>query len=977
MSHAVRRQALVLAGVVFLGAIGAATAGEPAAPAGAFVHHPDIRLEPWAWEPMVVDPVALAFADDGACYVVEMRDYPLGGEGGTPGGTVRRLRDTDGDGRADEAIVFAEGLSFPTSVLPWRGGVLVCAPPEVLYLEDTDGDGRADRRETVLEGLVRGVTDSNANSLRFGVDGLVHLANGGNGGRVRIPWSDGPGLDLGGADIAFDPGTGRVGRTYKSGGGFGLVADDAGHSFTTYNLDHLQQRLVPVLQVERARDVEPFAATASISDHGESAPLFPVSAAATRPNHPEQAGRFSSAGGMGFIDGAPFSERLARSVLVCDVVTNVVHRDRLVENGAAFRGTRASEEEASEFLASRDPAFRPVAIEPGPDGALYLADMQRDVIEHPDYIPAPVRAKLDLRAGSDRGRIWRILPTRGLPDGGNVDPSDPGALVADLGHPFRWRRDTAHRLLVSRYPADATLALRAATAAADPVMRLRAWRILSATGRLGAGDAAVAARDADEDVRETAVALAASEAEAADLLLRLLDDDSPRVRFAAALALDGRPAADRTAALLRFLQRDIDDPWARRACFLAADSAAGELLREVWRRAPRWSARSGFAAGLRGLAHAAASGGTIDLETPAAVPVPTEQAAALLGGLRGGWRRHPEARPAETTVAALLAAFGDAAPIEGLGLAADFAVDPPPRLASMVERARADTAAVTTEATMPGKLAAIRLLGAASRDGDDAHLIPLLAATEPPPVQRAALEALGFRRSPRVAADLVAAWPGIDGSLRPELVGRLVDDRAARALLLDALENGDIALGELNLDLEQRRRLLADPAVGGRAAALFGDDEYGERAGIVEEWLARMPADGDAARGETTFRARCSGCHRLRGTGHRVGPDLDVLAHRAVEDIVTHVLDPNVAINPGFVACVVETEDGRAATGLLVHRGPDAVTLRRPEGVETLIPTGDIVDLRILATSLMPTGLEQGLSPADLRDLVAFLQGRE
>ena len=962
-------------------------------PADGLVHHPDVRVELWASEPMVVDPVALAFAPDGSCYVVEMRDYPLGIDGqGTPGGTVRRLRDTDGDGRADEAVLFAEGLSYPTSVLPWLDGVLVCAPPEVLYLEDTDGDGRADRRETVLAGLVRGVTDSNANSLLFGIDGLVHLANGGNGGRAETPGAEGAAIDLRGADVAFDPATGRVRRTFKSGGGFGLVTDDAGHSFTTYNLDHLQERLVPIEQLERAGDVEPFAPTANISDHGESAPLFPVSAAATRPNHPEQAGRFSSAGGMGFIDGAPFSERLAASVLVCDVVTNVVHRDRLVADGAAFRGTRAPEEQASEFLASTDPAFRPVTIQPGPDGALYLADMQRDVIEHPDYIPAAVRSRHGGRAGADRGRIWRILPRDGLPDTAPPRPHDAAALVADLGHPFRWRRDTAHRLLVSRHPGAAREALEeAARRGPSAEARLRAWRILAATGRLPADGPAAAAADPSPWVRETAVALASDDVR---IPVRLLDDPDPRVRFAAALALDGVEAEGKREALGRYMAGAIPDRWARRALFLAADSDARVLLAQAWREGPAWGDRPGYADTLHGLAYAAAAGnaggagegdGGVAAEAAALLTRPAvapDAAAAVLSGLVAGWRRHPASRPGAEAIAGLLeaglAAGGKRGALESLRLAALVGAPLPPRGQELVAGA-----AVTLADSRPGDAAegireAIRILAAVPGEGDDAVLLALLAAERPAEVQREAIDALAARRSPALGAALVARWGVLDPSIRTDVVARLVADRSAHDALLGALERGDVTLGELNLDLEQRRALIhnAGPAIGARAAALFDDDEYGGRAAIVEEWLARLPAEGDAAAGGAVFRERCASCHLLRGTGHRVGPDLEGLARRSVEDIVTHVLDPDMAINPGYVACVVETNDGRAFTGLLVSRAADAVTLRRPGGEETTLPAEEIADLRVLSRSLMPRGLEAGLSPAELRDLVAFLQDR-
>jgi putative membrane-bound dehydrogenase-like protein len=188
---------------------------------------PRLESELWCAEPHVVDPVGLAFAADGSVYVAECRDYPYGaGHGGKPGSTVRRLLDTDGDGRPDRSTVFASDLSYVTSVLPWRDGVLALAPPEIVFLKDTDGDGQADRRTVVLRGLGLGVSDSLANSLRYHLDGRVHVANGGNGGRLTSPLRDGaPPVTLGDHDFAFDPDTGEVELTARTGGGFGLVFD--------------------------------------------------------------------------------------------------------------------------------------------------------------------------------------------------------------------------------------------------------------------------------------------------------------------------------------------------------------------------------------------------------------------------------------------------------------------------------------------------------------------------------------------------------------------------------------------------------------------------------------------------------------------------------------------------------------------------------------------------------------------------------
>src|SRR5690349_119425 len=153
-----------VSGILFCSIINGASATPPTQAAKDFELHPALDISLFTAEPDVVDPVAMTFDEDGRIYVVEMRDYPLGiGPEHKPGGTIRLLEDRDGDGKIDHSTLFAEGLSFPTSVTPWNGGILVTAPPEIIFLKDTNGDGKADVREVVLRGFVKGVTDSNVN----------------------------------------------------------------------------------------------------------------------------------------------------------------------------------------------------------------------------------------------------------------------------------------------------------------------------------------------------------------------------------------------------------------------------------------------------------------------------------------------------------------------------------------------------------------------------------------------------------------------------------------------------------------------------------------------------------------------------------------------------------------------------------------------------------------------------------------------
>ena len=712
---------------------------------------------------------------------------------------------------------------------------------------------------------------------------------------------------------------------------------------------------------------------------------------------------------------------------MCDVVTNLVHRDLVREEGPILRAGRAPEEQSSEFIASRDPACRPVGLEHGPDGGLYLIDMQRDVIEHPDYIPAATLASLDVRAGGERGRIYRIVPRAGLPAAGRpLADLAAGDLVAELGHPFRWRRETAHRLLGDAIAGGGTpgtgigrdqaleRSLRGALAEAVlPEARLRAGWLLQAAGRLEAGDLERALADGSPEVRENAVAWLRERPAAGERLVSLLDDPHARVRFVAALALDGAAASGKAAALGRMLQRDVAHAWSRRAAALAADDEAAELLRAAWREAGRSgqsadSEADAWLQAIRELAFTAASAGSrrerldslLDSIDPATAPAAVQP---LIAGLAEGWRAHPEAAGDRTGLASRVADWssevwlsaGGGDLVATLLELAEFSGGPlPPALLERVVAARTVLGLEPGDDGNPGRknlgddrpagasaaerLQAVDILARAPLPEVTADLVAVLSRPESGGIQRAAIDGLLRRSRADVAERLVAAWPRLGPDVRPQVVALLVSNRRHHAALLDAIENGGIGLGELNLDLEQRRSLLrwSSPDVAARAAGLVGDEEYANRRPLVAEWLARMPAEGDPAVGREVFRERCGSCHVAHGIGHRVGPDLEALSHRSVEDLASHVLDPNMAINPGYVSCVLELEDGRSLTGLLAIDGTAAVTILQPEGRQVTVPRTDIADLRMLRTSLMPEGLEQLLTPADLRAVIAFIQAR-
>lgn len=958
--------------------------------------HPGYSLQLYAAEPDVVDPVAMTFDAEGKAYVVEMRDYPYGfGPDRKPGGTLRLLEDRDGDGRVDHSSIFATNLSFATSVLAWKGGVIVLAPPDLLFFRDHNGDGVADERTTLLTGIRLGVTDSNASGLRWALNNRIQVVNGGNGGHLTNPRLPGAELDLGELDFEFDPESGRVWTTYPTSGGFGLALDAWGHSFATHNVNHIQQRILPIRYLRRFPGLPPIDTTTSISDHGEAARIYPIVEAVTRVNHPEQAGYFSSSGGIGSPGQSRLPGDLATSLTVCDVVGNLVHRDVLVENGPIYRAARSESETNSEFFASTDPAFRPVGLEPGPDGALYLIDMQRDVIEHPDYIPEKVRKKLDLRAGHDRGRIYRLVHP-----GSDTRPVLPGTRrvqeqVALLAHLNAWVRFTVQRLLIESPVPDALPAIRRlARSDREPLGQIHALWILNGWGKLDFKDLLAAAGSREPGVREQVPLLAEPRLKDSpllqDLVCQLAHDPHPRVRFQAALSLGEAPVTHTTqSALEHVLIRDLAHPWSRKAVLASLDRGADQfLLRLLRARLESTATRDALPDAARELADLvgarASLGGPAAVLAALSVPNTLSDAVrlAILRGLSSGFSR-AGAGPSHPVEPGILSSMDRVREDRNLAIRAiaiqlgrQMSLPDPPKLAETIRTSA--TEARDPKLNVEERRARIGMLALGRFEDIGPTLLALLAASEPVELQRAALDALRPIRHPALGSSILNVWRTLSPLVRPDLLNLLLSRRESHPALLDAIETGRVPIGELNLDLEQRRRLLRHSTVEAmkRASALMGDEEYSNRKGLVEEWLAKLPASGNATRGRATFEKTCAGCHAVGGIGTAVGPDLTDLSHRSVEDLASNILDPNMAINPNYISWALETRDGESINGILQAQSPQAVTLLLPQGRKVTIPRDNIRSLQSTTQSLMPEGLEAGMSPQDLRDLIAFLQQR-
>jgi putative membrane-bound dehydrogenase-like protein len=939
---------------------------------------PGFKVELVASEPRVQSPIAFAWGPDGKLWVVEMGDYPLGLDGkGNPGGRIKYLESTKGDGKFDRATVFLDKLSFPTGVLLWRKGVIVTCAPEIFYAEDTKGNGKADKKEVLYTGFVEGNPQHRVNSLVWGLDNWIYVANGDSGGKIKSV-KTGKTIDIGHRDLRIRPDTGEMDAVTGTTQ-YGRSRDDWGNWFGNNNSNPLWHYVLDDHYIRRNPHVAPPETRAHVPVEPGAARVYPISRTLPRFNDPSGANHFTSACSPIVYRDELFYQSRERSnqsrererpvahktsvanapgseiqwVFISEPVHNLIHREIMAPKGVTFTSRRAEDERESEFLASSDNWFRPTMIQTGPDGCLWIADMYRQVIEHPEWIPKDWQKRLDLRAGADKGRIYRVVPVgvkpRAIP---RLDKLDTAGLVAALDSSNGWQRDTAQMMLLWRNDKTAVPLLeKMATENKNPLARLHALCTLDGLGANNKDVLAKAYKDEHPGVRRHAIRLSEKPIGGSRpplLEFKLVRDPDPQVRLQYVYSRRGAPVES----------NDLKDPYMLAALMSSVTEKDLDQITGIGPEAIDGKLPMNHVRNLLSFAMA------------------KNNKKAVQRVLMDISLRAPKSSRSFETLAVVLDVLDD-----HNQLLARWAQKPDSdfMLALVGLEKYFDAARKTVadgKAPLDERVQAARILGRGpDHQSEEIKLLSgLLTPDTPPELQAAAMTELARLRDDDVLAILLKGWKGYSPALRSQVLDALFPRDKGVNSILNSLEQKEIS--PIEIDAARRQRLLQqkNTELRERAAKLFAGSINADRQKVVDSYRSVLTTKGDPKRGAQIFTKTCATCHRFQGVGEEVGPDLASLGDKSPEALLTAILDPNRAVEARYIAYIAVTKSGVSYNGLLASETGNSVTIVSQDGKKHTILRTELEALSSTDKSAMPEGLEKDLKPQDVADVIAHLR---
>jgi putative membrane-bound dehydrogenase-like protein len=911
-----------------------------------------------AAEPLIDDPVHLAFDAKGRLWVVEMRDYPEGNNG--RGGCIKILEDTNGDAVMDKVTLFLDGLAWPNGVYPWRDGAVVSCAPDIFFAKDTDGDGMADEKKVLATGFPEANPQHRVNGFSYSLNHELHFSSGDSVDTIAIP-GEKKQLKVAGRDLILNVDRGSMELTTGTSQ-YGRARDNWENWFGNSNSFPMFHFVIEESYLRSSsQPIE--STTQQMFEPAISPPVFPASRTVDRFNDLWTANRFTSACSSIIVRDNRFDVDGSPSLLVCEPVHNLIHRSLLRSSGSTFQAKRAPGEEQTEWFRSSDPWSRPVFVESAPDGSMLVVDMYRQFIEHTEWIPLSWQERIDVRAGEGRGRIYRVRrkdqPAQPLP---NLTLLSMAQLVEQLQSPSGTLRDLAMQQLIWRYDGSAESLLRSfATSDAPAENRVAAWGVLKAVDALRDEDIAIGVADRDHNLRSVMLrwseSAASSQGSIKNAVVESLnkvasENISPRLALQYVLTTGRWDDATISAPLTALITRFLDDKWimvaasmihpvhdsalARTMLTVLDDSKSDETQRNLaaqW--LARWLASNNKEESRQFIA---------DVLLQKDFTAETDSRTILLGA---AWLRSYQKESLEKIPEPLKKA-----------------------LPSARER-------ISDPALSPAvKIAWIQWLGTMDEQasGDMNALTACMTSDNPVEVRRAALNRLRVLPDRSTADRLIAVWPKLGAELQANLLNTLTSKPSWAISLLQAIAATKVPITDLDPATISSLRGHPNETIRNLSDKLFGQSENVDREKLVATILPQLNANPDPAKGELIYRKQCAACHQGSGDSNPIGPNLGALTDKSNPALLMAVLHPNKAIEAKYKQRLLNTVDGETVRGVVIQENASGVTLGLSDGTKRTFPRDDIENSRDLNLSLMPEGFEKTLSQEELADVLKFLQ---
>ncbi|HKA05671.1 MAG TPA: PVC-type heme-binding CxxCH protein [Gemmataceae bacterium] len=942
-----------------------------------FIVAPGFEVNLYAADPLLAKPIQMNFDPQGRLWVASSEVYPQIKPGQVANDKIIVLEDTDGDGKADKTTVFADGLLIPTGVEPGDGGAYVANSTELVHLSASRPGGKADKTRVVLSGFGTEDTHHIIHTFRWGPDGCLYV-NQSIYIHSHIETPHGVKHLNGGGIWRFRPETMELDVFVR-----GFV-NSWGHDF-----DRWGQSLITD------------GAYGEGVNHGVPGAYFVTAVGATRiikglnPGSPKHCG-------LEILSGRHLPDDWQGDVITNDFRGHRVCRFKMGEDGSTF-----TSREMTEVIKTNHPAFRPIDVKMGPDGAIYIADWYNPIIQHGEV------DFRDPRRDHVHGRIWRVTAKgRQLVKKPDLVGAKTSDLLDRLKDPEDWTRLNAKRVVKERGAKEVIPALEAWVKGLDPKDAGYEHHLLEALWTYESLDTVepillnTLLNTRDYRARAAAVRVLSHWhsriPNAIDLLAVRAQDDSPRVRMEAVRALAATDSAAAVAPAFAATDKPVDRTMDYALWLTARD------LEPAWM--PKFKAGEDvFRGNVRGLAFALEAVGTRDVAKPL---------RALLES-----KKLPKER--ESAVWALLARVGGKEDLVYVLNKGVFAIDTDAHrnavVPAMEENARRNRIMLQESdganfemlwglypmSSIDAANSALRLIGfwkaerfkavlvhqakdgirsafeglalwgdAASRKllEDLAQPMQTLAIRSQAVIALIQLDAVAAAAK---AAELLAdAKPAVEFA---DVFQAFLSQKGGANALAKALDskklNPDVAklgLKAVRSSVQDAKPLTDALTKAGGLTAARTDYTPAEIKAYVDEVLTK----GDAARGELVYRrkdATCLACHAIAGAGGQVGPDMTSIGASAqVDYLVESILIPNKAVKEGYHALRVTTLDNKVFVGIKTREADGKLYLRDSEDKEIAIPEKDI-DEKTQSRSLMPDGLADQMTRQEFVDLVRFL----